>query len=790
MGSSILHNAAKTLCFHQAGRVLNLLVGLSLLVFASSSWACSDSDIRFSSSSHRIYIENGATCTLSQIESIVVNKYSSVAPGELLEQTSPGVWLLKTEIQIEDGSQLNLHGTTIGGDVNTFRMLSRNGFDEYHVKIQAKHGTVDMRSVSVTSWDTNSNAPDTDLDNGRAFIHVNSVEEGGVAKESTMNIIDSEVSYLGFYDAESYGLVWKVRGGDSDPTIFDRVDVYGDIINSYIHHNYMGMYSYGAFGMTIHNSEVAYNESYGLDPHDDSDELVITDNNVHDNGNHGIICSRRCNDLVITGNHSYRNRHGIMLHRDTNDTLVENNTVYDNADNGIAIFESHRNTIRNNTITGNKHGIRLSLGSHDNLMEGNTIDNNIENGLYQYGGSDTPETTDGRPANNTFQNNLVRNNGRLIKFRDSDDILVVNNTFEGPTDVEIYDSTNIQILGNSHNFSQLEVKVDSAGTISSDATVEVDEPVDVKLTDLATVELINNDGRIFNAQENSDVTRVREMLLEGASVSSSSMVLDSGIIGTTTSVEALPFWVNIASGEIEIKVVAASKANYQWTTQSISGEPNVEYRIENLTKDVDYLLFKDGALIDTYTATNGEVTFNNLSSSTVAAFELIKLSVGQILPVIADTYVRDGFPNSNYGTRNTLEVKLSGDDYNRQTLLKFDISAYTEPVSSATLTVEAALSRVDNATTNVFSTDTNWVELAVTWADKPAVGEYLGSFTLTNKAFSTQEIDITSYINTLIATNASEAAFILVNENSSTAVTRIRAREHSSDTEATIQLQF
>jgi hypothetical protein len=90
----------------------------------------------------------------------------------------------------------------------------------------------------------------------------------------------------------------------------------------------------------------------------------------------------------------------------------------------------------------------------------------------------------------------------------------------------------------------------------------------------------------------------------------------------------------------------------------------------------------------------------------------------------------------------------------------------------------------------VFSTDTNWVELAVTWADKPAVGEYLGSFTLTNKAFSTQEIDITSYINTLIATNASEAAFILVNENSSTAVTRIRAREHSSDTEATIQLQF
>jgi len=435
-----------------------LAVAFGLL--SHSALSCLEENVRYSQSNNRIYIEDGAACSPSQIDVHVVNRYSSVVPNQVMEQLSPNTWLLKAELHIADGSTLNLIGTDEGGDTDAFYMLSENGASPYHVKIQAKTGNVMIKSTLVSSWDPAVSGPDTDYENGRAFIHVNSLEIDGVAHESRMDVLDSEVSYLGFLDSESYGLVWKVRGGKNNHDIYDRVEVYGDIQNSYIHHNYMGHYSFGSLDQVLHNNEIAYNISYGLDPHDDSDRVIITDNDVHDNGNHGIICSRRCNDLIITGNVSYRNRHGIMLHRDTNYTLVENNTVYDNRDNGIAVFESHYNIIRNNTMTGNKHGIRLSLGSHDNLIQSNVMENNLDNGLYQYGGSDAPETTNGRPSENTFESNTVRNNGRLIKLRESDNIVMRNNIFEGDTDIEIYDSTNIQILDNNHFFGEMAIRLE------------------------------------------------------------------------------------------------------------------------------------------------------------------------------------------------------------------------------------------------------------------------------------------------------------------------------------------
>ena len=63
-----------------------------------------------------------------------------------------------------------------------------------------------------------------------------------------MDIIGSEMGYLGWFDSESYGLTWKVRGfcaDRSNPEVFDTTNVYGDIKNSDNHHMCYGMYSYG-----------------------------------------------------------------------------------------------------------------------------------------------------------------------------------------------------------------------------------------------------------------------------------------------------------------------------------------------------------------------------------------------------------------------------------------------------------------------------------------------------------------------------------------------------------------
>ena len=71
------------------------------------------------------------------------------------------------------------------------------------------------------SWDTDNNAPDEDEDDGRSYISavseiITDEDEDceGRAKntmgEARMDIVDSEMGYLGFHDSESYGLTWKV----------------------------------------------------------------------------------------------------------------------------------------------------------------------------------------------------------------------------------------------------------------------------------------------------------------------------------------------------------------------------------------------------------------------------------------------------------------------------------------------------------------------------------------------------------------------------------------------------
>ena len=95
---------------------------------------------------------------------------------------------------------------------------------------------------------------------------------------------------LGWLDSESYGLTWKVRGFCTDlsnPEVFDRTGVYGDIQGSEIYGMYYGMYSYGHQDGVWTDNIMHDNIQYGFDPHDDSDNLVIANNEVYGNGNHG-----------------------------------------------------------------------------------------------------------------------------------------------------------------------------------------------------------------------------------------------------------------------------------------------------------------------------------------------------------------------------------------------------------------------------------------------------------------------------------------------------------------------
>ncbi len=402
-------------------------VGLSVLALGASpaqAAGCDPGAVRWASSSNNIYVTGPVTCTLTDLRAL------TKAPIALVDPAAK-VWLLGANVILQQGATLQLHGSEIGGDVDELRLRSNNTTAATStIYIRAHAGNISLRSTKVTSWNEAANGPDTEYAQfKRSYIQARSFLDGaGVAQQSRMDVADTDIGYLGYSGAEAYGMSWKVLG-----PVLDRVDVLGDVTNSRFHHNYFGAYTYGAFGMKWVNNEFDNNVSYGLDPHDDSDSLLIENNRSHDNGNHGIICSQRCDNLTIRGNVSERNKgHGIMIHRSVTNSVVENNTAARNTDTGIVVFESFDNRIVNNTMTGNLRGIRLSVGSANNLIEGNTIAGNSSYGIYLYKGSDAPVVNDGRPKFNRFVRNQIRDNGSYaVRASDSDDNVFDGNVFSG-----------------------------------------------------------------------------------------------------------------------------------------------------------------------------------------------------------------------------------------------------------------------------------------------------------------------------------------------------------------------
>ena len=246
-----------------------------------------------------------------------------------------------------------------------------------------------------------------------------------------MNIVDSDLGFLGYNAAESYGVSYKARGcGASTPAICNVLDVFGTQTGSTFHDNYIGTYTWGAKDMQFDHNKYTHNKYYGLDPHDDSDYLTITNNIFSENGNHGLICSQRCDHLLIRGNTSSHNTsataetHGIMLHRGVTDTVVENNIVENNSTGGgIVVFDSVGNTIKGNTVTGNKYGLRFSVGTKDLAVKDNTVKGSLQYAVYTYKRSDVPSFTgtSGRPTGITFTGNTFDGAGaELFKIQDSD----------------------------------------------------------------------------------------------------------------------------------------------------------------------------------------------------------------------------------------------------------------------------------------------------------------------------------------------------------------------------------
>jgi parallel beta-helix repeat protein len=519
------------------------------------------------------------------------------------------------------------------------------------VSVTANWGTLDIESTKITSWDAAVGGPDTEFQTfGRAFVRVRSSldADGVTALESRMDIVDSEVSFLGYDASESYGLAWKVAGVHPDPakSIFDYVNVYGDIINTHIHDNFWAVYTFGAYGSQWLNNEIDHNAGYGFDPHDDSDNLRIEGNNVHHNGfigrgHHGIIASRRCDHLVIRNNHSWANAgNGIMLHRHSSDNVVENNLSELNSDSGIAIFDADRNLIRNNVVLSNSNaGMRFSVGAADNFIEQNEVGYSGKNGFYLYQGDDLAEPDDAdptvtaRPQRNTFTNNVVHHSvAEAVNLGDSDDNTFASNTFTadngqgsaglppGTMVLGFENSANTMLAGNSLPANAV-VRLDGATTNATTMSLKSQPFVQVMLDAYSAATFDDDSGAIFDTDQGDLATTVNP---SGSSLSITLAAIGAQTITATITVVTRNFLVVPDGGAILINPALwelSGDRKKQWTTQPVdsSGTPSpqavsvtasIHYSVGDLSPNTSYLVLKDGQpLLPVTSDATGHVSF-------------------------------------------------------------------------------------------------------------------------------------------------------------------------------------
>lgn len=344
-------------------------------------------------------------------------------PGSF-EHMAPNVLILKEHIVAARGANLQMTAF----DAYTLRLLSSPeefiGVSTFRTDF-AIRGTSEHRFEFI-SWDLALNAPDTIIEDGRAYVFAS----GGRMDVDFGSFLD-----LGYTEGTMSGAAWQ---GYNQEEIFEPSK--GNVTNSYFMRNYFGAYTYEAVEMQWIANTWADNIIYGFDPHDFSNDFLLERNKAYGNGSHGIIFSRGCHRNIIRNNESYSNGgNGIMLDDGkvipgtdivryqlpvpSNDNVVEGNRLWDNND-GIVLEGGERNIVRNNSIVGaHRFGMRFRYDATDTIVEKNVIEGATRYGIFIYASSDA----------NFFIDNTITSAERGIVIRDSIDNIFTGNSITGIT---------------------------------------------------------------------------------------------------------------------------------------------------------------------------------------------------------------------------------------------------------------------------------------------------------------------------------------------------------------------
>jgi len=264
---------------------------------------------------------------------------------DLLQDQGGGAWLLKANMVISATARLEATKATI----SWLRLDSTPGAKfPALTSVTANGGHLLIQDIKVTSWAGSD--VDTNYFDGRSYLLAKS---GG-----RMDVIRSEVAYLGWSAGEPSGLAWRLRagyGGD-DPVTANNIKVgaTGSILNSNIHNNYFGQYSFQAYGLRVFNNEFHDNAFYGFDPHDYSTGFEVAYNQIYNNGTHGISFDAGSTKNLVYGNTNAGNG-------------VDGVTVKGPAD-PAQVVDSRNKITRNSIMANGRKGIKVDATANRGIQ--------------------------------------------------------------------------------------------------------------------------------------------------------------------------------------------------------------------------------------------------------------------------------------------------------------------------------------------------------------------------------------------------------------------------------------
>ena len=506
------------------------------------------------------------------------------------------------------------------------------------------------------------------------------------------NVLNSSISYLGYNASVAYGLSWDVVGTPGpNNSLYNLVQVYGNIENDKIQDNYYGIYALGfqgGFGpdATLYNDSGEWTGNtienylaYGIDARNASGGMFIQGNTIQGNGGgassssyaYGLFLSHQCSGVTINDNSFLDNvGSGLVINAQSDNDVVTDNTLTGNGGDGITISDSYDNQISGNVISANLgDGLRFRTGAADNVAQNNQIFGNKKRGVELLPSSGTTlagGTVD--PDNNTIEGNQIYDNvssGVRLSLANQNSIL--QNVVYGNGSTEMTVSEAVDNVFSDNSFvnpltgvldPNMELAITGALGVPSSALVSNEPSLPLKLDQYSTATFSDALGRSFKIG-------AATYPLTTVTPAGSTVTLNHALLGgTKQTITTLPLNVAVASSAVTVQPVVWTPTTKQFDVRAATAGVGVILLIGDRTPGAGYDVYRNGIYQSTLTASaSGQITFSDELTSTVGVqYEVVPTGARRAR---AGRICVDGYP-ANAMAGGCQLVRARGGRYHRR----------------------------------------------------------------------------------------------------------------------------